>query len=279
MIPIAKRMLLAILSYLSPSWYSVSFSRQKDVQTSMRQCSGVKYTAESRQFQARSSTTMWPRVSHFTSLDHREASFPVMHKCGPMTVKRPSATEHIKTPASQTSPEIGWPSPRILPHCCSALPLRVLVGMEGMTEAAAFTIGPLKQAWNEPRISIRRKETVYHICLIKLNSPFLQQENEKNITCCERRCLSPSVSWAHAHQLPCGTSSHWDVFNIYPEPTAGRASREQPRPPVQAKVPSIGPACCTEWSGIYGLFYKALQGQKCSSCIIPMMKRLWNSTD
>lgn len=115
-------MLLAILSYLSPSWHSVSFSRRKDVQTSVRQCSGVKYTAESRQFQSRSSTTMWPRVSHFTSLDRREASFPVMHKCGPMTVKRPNAIEHIKTPASQTSPEIGWPSPRILPHCCSALP-------------------------------------------------------------------------------------------------------------------------------------------------------------
>lgn len=115
-----------------------------------------------------------------------------------------------------------------------------------MTEAAAFTIGPLKQAWNEPRISIRGKETVYHICLIKLNSPFLQRKMKK-ISHAVKEGVYPQVSLGlmpisfHVAPAPTGMCSTYTQSQLQKEPPESSHGH-----PSKQRFLASAPACCTE---------------------------------
>lgn len=119
------------------------------------------------------------------------------------TVRLPARPQHAAAQLSLTQSR-GQPEPNTL---C------FLVGKEGQ-RPLPFPVGPLKLAWNEPRICRKGKGSVYHM-FCKTQTSLLQQENEKNILHWERsRCPSPSFPQALAyrpstqHQLPLGRVQH-----------------------------------------------------------------------
>lgn len=104
--------LLATVTYLSP-WWCKFLHTVKDVQASVSHCNGVKHTAERRGFQPRFFYYLWSRVSHAASLGPGRLPPQECKTVGQMTTeRRPSATRHIKTLASQNQ---SWN------HICLAL--------------------------------------------------------------------------------------------------------------------------------------------------------------
>lgn len=77
-----------------------------------------------------------------------------------------------------------------------------------------------------------------------------------------------------SHPLPLGCVQHMSQGQLKDQPSEAKAIHP-------SNDLSLVSASALLYRVIWDLqsLYQALQGQKCSSCVIPRMKRLWNSTD